>query len=132
MPHSVTPFLLFQGQAEEAINFYTSVIPRSHTVRLERYAAADGGEAGKVKRANIVLAGQPIMVIDSPVKHHFSFNPAVSFFVECKTEDEIRTLSGILGVGGPVLMPLDNYGFSKLFAWVTDRFGVTWQLNYQG
>lgn len=131
MPHSVTPFLLFQGQAEEAIKLYTQVVPNSHVVRIEKYSPGDSGPAGKIRRANIVLAGQAVMAIDSPILHKFSFTPAISFFVECKSEAEIRTLVKTLGEGGPALMPLDNYGFSTLFAWVTDLYGVTWQLNYQ-
>lgn len=131
MPHSVTPFLLFQGHAEEAIKLYTQVIPNSHIVRIDKYGPGDAGALGKVKRANIVLAGQAVMAIDSPVQHKFAFNPAVSFFIECKSEAEIRILVKTLGEGGPSLMPLDNYGFSTLFAWVTDLYGVTWQLNYQ-
>lgn len=69
------------------------------------------------------------MATDSWVKHAFSFTPAVSLFVECESESEIDRLNAALGEGGSSLMPIDNYGFSRRFAWVNDRFGVSWQLN---
>jgi predicted 3-demethylubiquinone-9 3-methyltransferase (glyoxalase superfamily) len=70
-----------------------------------------------------------VMCIDSPVKHQFTFTPSFSFFVDCASEDDLRRLAAALGEGGPVLMALANYGFSRLFTWVNDRFGVSWQLN---
>jgi predicted 3-demethylubiquinone-9 3-methyltransferase (glyoxalase superfamily) len=69
------------------------------------------------------------MCIDSPMHHNFTFTPAFSFFMDCESEEEVRRLSAALSEGGNVLMPLDNYGFSRLFTWVSDRFGVSWQLN---
>jgi predicted 3-demethylubiquinone-9 3-methyltransferase (glyoxalase superfamily) len=69
--------------------------------------------------------------IDSPVKHAFSFTPAVSLFVDCTTRDELESAFSTLSSGGQVLMPLDNYGFSTRFGWCADRFGVSWQLNFQ-
>ena len=77
----------------------------------------------------IEIAGQRIRVFDSPPVHAFTFTPSISFFVECTNEEELRSLAGKLADGGGVMMPLDNYGFSKLYAWVADRFGVSWQLN---
>lgn len=75
------------------------------------------------------LAGQNVMCIDSPAKHAFTFTPAFSFFVDCASEDEVRRYAAALGEGGQTFMPLGNYGFSQLFTWVGDRFGVSWQLN---
>ena len=69
------------------------------------------------------------MCIDSPAKHAFTFTPSHSFFVECESDAEIERLAAALGAEGKVLMPLDNYGFSRRFSWVSDRFGVSWQLN---
>jgi predicted 3-demethylubiquinone-9 3-methyltransferase (glyoxalase superfamily) len=63
------------------------------------------------------------------VKHAFTFTPASSMFVECQSEEELRSLAGALDEDGKVLMGIDNYGFSRLFTWVQDRFGVSWQLN---
>lgn len=70
-----------------------------------------------------------MLCTDSVVKHSFSFTPSFSFFVECGYEDEVRRLSHVLKEGGSEMMPVANYGFSAPFAWVSDRFGVSWQLN---
>jgi predicted 3-demethylubiquinone-9 3-methyltransferase (glyoxalase superfamily) len=67
--------------------------------------------------------------MDSPVKHAFTFTPSMSLFVACNSESELRRLADALLEDGEVLMPLDNYGISKLFVWLNDRFGVSWQLN---
>jgi predicted 3-demethylubiquinone-9 3-methyltransferase (glyoxalase superfamily) len=63
------------------------------------------------------------------VRHDFDFTPSFSFFVVCSDDVEIRRLATALLDRGEVLMPLDDYGFSRLFAWVKDRFGVSWQLS---
>jgi predicted 3-demethylubiquinone-9 3-methyltransferase (glyoxalase superfamily) len=70
-----------------------------------------------------------VLASDSPVKHAFDFTPSLSFFVDCTSDEEQRRLFAELSDGGAVMMPLDDYGFSKRFAWVADRFGVSWQLN---
>ena len=80
-------------------------------------------------RAMFSLAGQEVMCIDSPVKHDFTFTPAMSLFVDCTADAQIEELFARVSEGGQVMMPLDNYGFSRKFAWVSDRFGVSWQLN---
>ena len=72
------------------------------------------------------------MCINSPAKHEFGFTPAMSIFVDCQSGDEQQTLFDELSRDGKVLMPLDDYGFSKRFAWTEDRFGVSWQLNLPG
>lgn len=64
------------------------------------------------------------------VKHAFSFTPALSPFVECESEAEIDRIYAALLEGGNALMPINNYGFSRKFGWVNDRFGVSWQLNF--
>lgn len=129
MPTTIRPFLMFTGQAEEAMSFYLSLFPGSEIVDLRRYGAGEAGPEGSVMQATISLAGQTLMCIDSPVKHDFSFTPAFSLFVDCGSEEEVRRLAAALAEGGEVLMPLDAYGFSRLFAWVNDRYGVSWQLN---
>jgi predicted 3-demethylubiquinone-9 3-methyltransferase (glyoxalase superfamily) len=80
-------------------------------------------------QARFSLNGRDFMCIDSPVKHDFTFTPAMSLFVDCATESDIDRLFARLSDGGGVLMPLDRYPFSKKFAWVADRYGVSWQLN---
>ncbi len=69
------------------------------------------------------------MCIDSYVKHAFNFTPSMSLYVNCESDAEIESLFKSLTEGGAVLMPLGEYPFSKKYAWITDRFGVSWQLN---
>ncbi|GMA52172.1 hypothetical protein GCM10025857_35290 [Alicyclobacillus contaminans] len=69
------------------------------------------------------------MCIDSRVKHEFAFTPSISLFVTCDTETEIDELFDKLSQDGQVLMPLASSPVSKKFGWVTDRYGVSWQLN---
>ncbi|MFS0639199.1 VOC family protein [Mesobacillus foraminis] len=126
----VTPFLMFQdGKAEEAMNFYTSLIEDSAITNIVRYGANESGDEGTVMQATFTLKGQEFMCIDSNVKHQFSFTPSFSIFVTCNTEDELENLFQKLQEGGQELMPLNDYGFSKRFGWLNDRFGVSWQLN---
>ena len=129
MDQKVFPFLMFQGRAEEAMTFYVSQFPRSHIIDIVRYGADESGVEGSVKKATFSVGGQTLMCIDSVVQHAFTFTPALSLFVECGSEDELRRLFTVLSEGGGVLMPLGHYGFSRQFAWVNDRYGVSWQLN---
>jgi len=126
---TVRPFLMFEGRAEEAMNFYVSLIPGSAITSIARYGPGQPGPEGSVMLATFSVAGQTVMCSDSFVKHGFTFTPASSLFVECESEEEIQRLSSALSDGGAELMPLGNYGFSRQFAWVNDRFGVSWQLN---
>jgi len=80
-------------------------------------------------QATFTLKQQEFMCIDSHVKHQFSFTPSVSIFVTCDTEEELNDLYQSLNESGQTLMPLGDYGFSKKFGWLNDRFGVSWQLN---
>ncbi|OYD06830.1 VOC family protein [Paludifilum halophilum] len=125
----VTPFLMFQGHAEEAMNEYTSLFEDSKIIRITRYGANEAGEEGSVMQATFSIKGQELMCIDSHVKHEFTFTPSFSLFITCDTEEEINRLYEKLSEGGEVLMPLDDYSFSRKFGWVVDRFGVSWQLN---
>ncbi|USB33188.1 VOC family protein [Paenibacillus sp. YPG26] len=127
----VLPFLMFQdGKAEEAMNMYTSLVKDSEITSLVRYGPNEAGEEGTVFQATFTLKGQEFMCIDSNVKHAFSFTPSFSIYVVCNTEEEIDELYEKLAEGGQVLMPLGNYGFSKKFGWLNDRFGVSWQINF--
>jgi predicted 3-demethylubiquinone-9 3-methyltransferase (glyoxalase superfamily) len=126
----VIPFLMFQdGNAEEAMNLYTSIIEDSQITSIVRYGANEAGLEGTVMQATFTLKGQKFMCIDSYIKHQFSFTPAFSIFITCNTEEELDNLYEKLNEGGQALMPLNDYGFSKKFGWLNDRFGVSWQLN---
>ncbi|NUP34491.1 MAG: VOC family protein [Streptomycetaceae bacterium] len=125
----ITTFLMFQGNAEEAMTFYLSLFDDASVVTVNRYGAGGPGPEGTVEHATFTLAGQEFMCIDSAVKHAFTFTPAMSLFVQCQDEPELDRLYTALADGGNELMALGNYGFSAKFGWVNDRFGVSWQLN---
>jgi predicted 3-demethylubiquinone-9 3-methyltransferase (glyoxalase superfamily) len=129
MAPTALPFLMFQGQASQAMEYYVQHIPGSKVIEIVRYGKGEAGPEGSVKKAIFSVAGQSVICIDSPVKHAFTFTPAFSLFVECESAEQIRRMALALGEGGAVLMPLDSYGFSREFTWVNDRFGVSWQLN---
>lgn len=130
MMEKITPFLMFQdGQAEKAMNYYTSLIEDSEITSIVRYGANEAGAEGTVMNATFSLKGQQFMCIDSNMKHEFSFTPSFSIFVTCDSEEEINHLYEKLIMDGHALMPLGDYGFSKKFGWLNDRFGVSWQLN---
>jgi predicted 3-demethylubiquinone-9 3-methyltransferase (glyoxalase superfamily) len=128
-----TPFLLFcgphKGQAEEAITFYVSLIKNSKIIAIDRYGPNEHEPQGTVRLARFTLAEREYMAIDSAAEHNFTFTAAFSIFVTCESEAELETLYKALSDGGGLLMPLDNYGFSRKFGWVNDRYGVSWQLN---
>jgi predicted 3-demethylubiquinone-9 3-methyltransferase (glyoxalase superfamily) len=125
----ITTFLMFDGQAEEAMNLYTSLFEGSEIVSVVRYGPDEAGAEGSVLHATFLLSGQLFMAIDSSVEHAFDFTPSISLYVMCETETEIDRLYEELSRDGEVNMPLDSYPFSEKFAWVTDRYGVSWQLN---
>ncbi|MEW1981628.1 VOC family protein [Citricoccus sp. NPDC079358] len=143
-----TPFLMFEGQGGQAMTFYVETlapyISGTEVTRLERRTAespeaADNPDlVGTVYAGEFTVAGTPFRVFDSPPGHQFSFTPSISIFVELpgggpdpQAElDAVDALAGELSSdGGHALMPADGYGFSRRFAWVADRWGVTWQLN---
>ncbi|HET6874425.1 MAG TPA: VOC family protein, partial [Acidimicrobiales bacterium] len=84
---------------------------------------------GTVRAAVFELGGRRVMAIDSDGPHAFTFTPAISMWVDCSSEEELDKMSTSLGEGGSFLMPVGDYGFSRRFCWVADRYGVTWQLN---
>jgi predicted 3-demethylubiquinone-9 3-methyltransferase (glyoxalase superfamily) len=127
MPQKIHTFLMFEGQAEEAMNFYVSLFDDGEVLEISRYGADGPGAEGSVVKATFRLAGQEYQCIDSTVKHAFTFTPAVSLFVDCADEAELERLHKALAE--EELMGLADYGFSRKFAWVNDRFGVSWQLN---
>ncbi|SEN53507.1 VOC family protein [Paenibacillus sp. OV219] len=125
----ITPFLMFEGRAEEAMNYYISVFDKSEIVSMLKYEAGGPGPEGNVMNASFKLGDQMFMCSDSFVKHAFTFTPSISHFVTCETEAEIERAYEMLSKSGSVLMPLGEYPFSRKFGWVQDQFGVSWQLS---
>lgn len=129
MTFEVHPFLMFQGQAEEAVTFYATLFPDGAVSDIVRYGPDEGGRAGAMKSARFTVGGQTCMCFDSPMPHAFTFTPSFSLFVTCPSVEELDRLFTALGEGGTVMMAPNAYGFSTRFAWLSDRFGVSWQLN---
>ena len=128
MSVAVRPFLMFEGKAEEAMQTYVSLVPGSKIIELQKRARQP--RQGRNRDARRVLGGgQLVQCTDSFVHHAFTFTPSFSFFVDCESEAQLETLWKTLSEGGSAMMPVDNYGFSRRFGWLGDRFGVSWQLN---
>ena len=127
-PQKITTFLMFEGKAEEAIQFYVSLFKDAKVVDLQRYGKEGPGAEGSVKVATFTLNGQEFMAIDSPAKHAFTFTASISLYVKCATAQEVEDLFKKLSEGGQVFMPLGKYPFSDKFAWIADKYGVSWQL----
>ncbi len=124
------PFLMFQGGvAQAALDLYFATFPDSRLVKAEHYGPGESGAPGTIKVAVFTLCGREFMCSDSPVKHAFSFTPSSSTFVDFDTEADLERAFAALLQSGQVLMPLADYGFSRKFGWLADRFGVSWQLN---
>lgn len=128
---TVTPFLMFQdGRAEEAINTYIDIFGDARVVHMTKYGPNPvGAKEDSIQQAVFQIFDQRIMVTESPIKHTFDFNPAISLFVDFTSEAELDRVFAELSADGFVMMPPDNYGFSTKFAFIQDRFGVSWQLN---
>ncbi len=124
--------LWFDNNAEEAMNFYTSVFENSKIILTHRYPneGLEGpmkGFEGKVLTGIFELERHRFMCLDGgPV---FKFNPSVSMTVTCKDADEAKALWDKLSEGGSVLMPLQKYPFSEMYGWTSDKFGLSWQIN---
>jgi predicted 3-demethylubiquinone-9 3-methyltransferase (glyoxalase superfamily) len=128
----MTPFVMFQGGVGiAAIEFWTSVVPDSRVETLDLFGPDGPGPEGTIKRAVFVIGRQRVMAHDSFIDHGFGFTPSHSFFLNCDDEPEIDRLFNELGEGGRILMPLGDYGWSRKFGWVEDRFGISWQLELE-
>lgn len=131
LKQKITTLLMFSDQAEEAMNFYTSIFEESEITSITRYGKDGPGKEGSVLYATFSLRGQVFMCIDSSVKHEFTFTPAISLYVTCDSEEEIDQYFEKLSNNGHVHMPLAEYPFSEKFGWVDDQFGVSWQLTLE-
>ncbi len=112
----ITPFLWFDDKAEEAVNFYTSVFKNSKVLSIMRYGDAGPGPEGTVMSATFQLEGQEFIALnDGP---QFTFSPAISFFVNCETQEEVDELWEKLSEGGEEQGP----------GWLKDKYGLSWQI----
>jgi predicted 3-demethylubiquinone-9 3-methyltransferase (glyoxalase superfamily) len=126
----ISPFLWFDRQAEEAVAFYCSVFERSRVGSIARYGKSasevSGQPEGAVMTIDFELEGQVFTALNGgPL---FQFTPAVSFFVNGASREEVDRLWGRLSDGGTSLMELDEYPFSPRYGFLKDRFGIAWQL----
>jgi predicted 3-demethylubiquinone-9 3-methyltransferase (glyoxalase superfamily) len=131
MMQKITPFLWFDSNAEEAMNFYVSVFDNSRVVSIFRYPDEPldipiQDMEGKVLTGVFELGGYQFMALDGGPQ--FQFNPSISFFVQCDSEAEIDRLYEHLSAGGAVLMPFQQYPFAEKYSWLQDRYGLSWQL----
>ena len=133
--NSISTCLMFvgdhAGKAHDAITFYTELFNNSELLSVEWHEASANEVAGTVKFARFSIAGVQYIAMDSSHDHAFTFTPATSQFVDCDSIEEIEYLYQALQEEGDSLMPLGEYGFSRRFGWVNDRFGVSWQLNLE-
>jgi len=130
---SVSTFLMFTGQAEEAMSHYSLVIPGCKILDVRKYEAGHpAGKEGTVMRATFSIGDQQFTCIDSRPVHQFGFTPSISIFLTCSSEAEVDDVYNKLSEGGGVMMPLGPYPFSKRYAWFSDKFGVSWQISYNG
>lgn len=126
----VSYFIMFDGEASSALELYTSAFKEALRDDYFRVVERVDAANGTVETARCVLGDARLMVIDSPIKHDFSLNPATSLFVDTGSADVVDMLAEKLGADGKVLMPLGTYPFAKRFTWVCDKFGVSWQLSF--
>lgn len=112
----ITPFLWLDGTVEEAVNFYTSIFKHSKIVNIHRLGAEAPGAKGRVFTATFQLEGQKFMALDGGPQ--FTFSPAISFFVNCKTQDEVDNYWEKLSAGGE----------KQRCGWLKDKYGVSWQI----
>ena len=115
-----------QGQAKEALDFYQAVFPSFELVSLRHHSKPHNN---LIMLAVFSVDGQEVMITDSFIAHEWKINPGISFFIDLHQDEELHKLAEQLGTNGNFHMPPGEYGFSKLFAWVEDQFGVNWQLN---
>ena len=120
---------MFTGDAEAWLTLATSTVPDSRILSIERHGPEEPGAEGTVSMAHAVIGGATIRCNDSPPIHNFTFTPSISFFIDLDSEEQQTAVHDALIEGGSALMPLGDYGFSRRFAWIQDRYGVSWQLN---
>jgi predicted 3-demethylubiquinone-9 3-methyltransferase (glyoxalase superfamily) len=115
---TITPFLWFDGQAEEAANFYTSIFENSKVLSVSRYPKGSPAPEGSVMTAEFTLNGLKFIALNAGP--HFKFTEAISFVVDCETQEEIDDKWEKLTAGG---------GQEQPCGWLKDKFGLSWQIT---
>jgi predicted 3-demethylubiquinone-9 3-methyltransferase (glyoxalase superfamily) len=113
----ITPFLWFDNNAEEAMHFYVSIFKNSKIGTVNRYGDAGPGPKGTVMLATFELEGQQFMALNGGP--HYKLSPAISLYVDCKTQEEVDELWAKLTADG---------GKEDRCGWLTDKFGLSWQI----
>ncbi len=123
----ITPFLWFDSNAEEAMSLYVSLFKNSKVVEIARFTEAGPGPKGSPMTVSVDLEGLRLVGLNGGPE--YKHTPAISLFVNCATPEELDTIWTGLAEGGTVLMELGEYPFSPKFGWLSDKYGVSWQLN---
>lgn len=118
---SITPFLWFNDQAEQAARFYVSVFPNSRILEVARYTDAGPGPAGSVMTVRFSLDGKEFVALNGGPAH-YGFDESISFFVNCATEEELDHYWSALTEGGEEIA----------CGWLKDRYGLRWQIVPEG
>lgn len=124
----ITTFLMYNNQAEEAINLYTSLFDDSEIITMVKYDEDGPGEPGTVQHSIFTLNGQVFIAIDANSGQELPMNPAISLYVTVKDNAEMERLYNGLKKEGAILMPKTEMPPYKQFAWVQDKYGVSFQL----
>ncbi|HSE31688.1 MAG TPA: VOC family protein [Pyrinomonadaceae bacterium] len=114
----ITPFLWFDDNAEEAINFYTSLFPNSQILSVTRYGAAGPGPEGAIMTASFQIAGQKFVALNGGP--HFKFTEAISFVIDCESQEEVDRYWEKLTADG---------GEESQCGWLKDKYGLSWQVT---
>jgi len=112
----ITPFLWFDNQAEEAVQFYSSIFKHSKVETIVRYGEAGPGPKGSAMTVAFELDGQPFVALNGGP--HFKFTEAISFVVNCETQDEVDDLWEKLSAAGS----------KGQCGWLKDKYGLSWQI----
>ena len=132
----IQPYLFFNGVCEQAVEFYKKALGAEVQMMMRYKESPEQPPAGmlppgfenKVMHASLRIGQTIVMASDGCSTDGGKFE-GFSLSVAVSTPAEVDSIFNALAEGGKVFMPLDNYGFSKLFAWVADKFGVSWQLS---
>jgi predicted 3-demethylubiquinone-9 3-methyltransferase (glyoxalase superfamily) len=123
--YKIIPHLWYDKKALEASKWYVSMFENSSINKVITIPDTPSGDCDFI---DFKLANLDLLAISAGP--YFNFNPSISLMVSCSTGEEVDRLYGILSAGGSDLMPLDEYPFSKRYAWVQDKYGLSWQLMY--